>query len=892
MLTAKKHIKNFGAIAVILLLCTQVVHGQLQIKYMPGMGTADYVPQRACFEIINNGMPMQCVANIKVKWPDWDIVAYEAQSPLIDIGNGSMQVLPGFIEQFKTSIIDTAAFTSPLHLKKGDYVLEISLRHSKEDTEYAFLVIPITVTTNSKLKKKSEKFSTNGTGQVMAYASTRKQTGSGVDPYYLQTNFDPTIVIYGVPIGIHTFITTQPSGLGQDPNTFSINYDVRAMRSLLKSKLDEALKKDANFKKLNDIKENADVGQYSKYKTMFENPDVKKELADMAHLDTLDILKDTLAYYKNMLKTGALTDSAITSKLKKQIPDSSILLGKTADILKIDPAKIRMYRDSVMRIISITETLIDKYNNLKAKKQGYEKILKNKDELEGKLKQNGLLDSTSNIINHNKDKVEDLINNLDNPNYYIDKLKEKHLLRPLDKFLLSVNKLNIGTSYPSISPFTLNGVRVNGVHAEFTPKNFFASVTYGTIINAVNNYDPLKAAYKRKLWSTSLGYGKLDGSHLLFTVLSAADDSNSVVPRDSTFETLKLPQSNYVMSAHFKIQLFDSRLSFFGELAGSQTTRDMMLNNPDSATYNTTNIIPQGPGNWFKNIVTQRTGSTNVVADNAFNGGLEISMFKGKTKLTSQLKCVGGYYQTFGVPYLVNDMVTIESKLTQRIWKSRIQISGTVKHNSDNLTGLKLSTTSNYQFGGDIKITIPKWPTMRASYTPLMQQNDSVRVNIDLLNANVTYQYKIGKIKNVATASYISQKSFSAQNTSLNYTSVNALLNHTTFLKNNMSLTAAANYIRFISTELPSTNTINISASAGFNLFKNKLSNTLGATLIKNENELRYGFFYYASLPLNEVASLNLRLENNQYNTYVVNPQLTVPYFSEFTGQLTLLIKW
>lgn len=891
MSISRAHIKYIMAL-ILLYSITNTAHAQLQIKYLQGMGSGGYVPQRACFEITNTGTPVQCVANIKIKWALSDIVAFEAQSPVIDISPGSMQVLPGFIEQYKTVLIDTAAFSSPLNLKVDDYILEISLRHAKEDVEYAFNVIPLTVTVDSKIKKKSEKFSTHGTGQVMGYGSTRKQANSGMPPYYLQTNFDPTVVIYGMPITAHAYITTQESGLGQDLNTFSVNYDVRALKALLKAKLDEQLKKDANFKKLNDIKQNADLGQYAKYKTLFENPDLKKEIEDLAHLDTLDDLKSSLAHYKVMVTSGALSDSGIISTLNKRIPDSSALVNKAADALKVDPHKITMYRDSIMRIITITEKLIDKYNDLRAKKDGYEKLIKNKNELEGKLKQNGLVDSTGNILGKGKGKVEDLIDNVDNPEFYIDKLKQQHLLKPLDKFLLAINKINIGTSYPSISPFTLNGVKVNGIHLELAPNNLFVAATYGTILNAVQTFDPLKASYKRKLWSSTIGYGKPETSHLFFTVLSAADDTNSVVPRDSVFTTIKLPQSNYVMSANFKVQLFKQRLSFFGELAGSQTTRDLKLNNPDSSTYTTTAIMPQGPGNWLRNIVTQRTGSTNTVADNAFSGGFEINMFGGKTKLTSQFKRVGSNYQTFGVPFLVNDMFTIESKLTQKIWKGRIQISGLLKRNSDNLSGTKQSTTSNYQLGGDIKIAIPKWPTFRASYTPLMQQNDSVKVQINIVNANLSYQYKIRKIKNTITTSYISQQSFSAQNTSLNYTSVNALLNHTTFLDNSLSLTASANYIRFVSAELPSTNTVNISASSTFSLFKHRLSNTLGATLIRNENEVRYGFFYYASLPLNEVASLNFRLENNQYNQYVVNPALTVPYFSEFSTQVTLLIKW
>lgn len=892
MIIKRVHIKYIMALTLLYTLATQVGHAQLQIKYLQGMGSGGYVPQRTCFEITNNGLPMQCIANIKVKWPDWDIIAFEAESPIIDIGPGSMQVLPGFIEQYKTVVIDTAAFATPMNLKKGNYILEISIRHVSEGTEYAFTSVPLNVTVDTKVKKKSEKFSTHGSGQVNGFYATRKQTGSGMPPYYLQTNFDPTVVIYGVPISAHVYITTQETGLGQDLNTFSVNYDVMALRALLKAKLDEQMKKDANFKKLSDLKQNADIAQYTKYKNLFENPDLKKELADLAHLDTLDVLKDTLAYFKSYVKSGSFSDSAIASKLTKEIPDTGIVVNKVADVLKIDPAKIKLYKDSIYRIISITESFIDKFNDLKAKKDGYEKLIKNKNELEGKLKQHGVLDSTGNILNSNKGKVEDLIANIDNPNYYIDKLKQQRLLKPLDKFLLAINKINIGTSYPSISPFTLNGVRVNGVHIEVAPKNLFVSATYGTILNAVQVYDPLKATYKRKLWSSTVGYGKPESSHLFFTILSAVDDSSSITPRDSVFTTLKLPQSNYVMSAHFKVQMFKQRFSLFGELAGSQTTRDLKLNNPDSSTYNTTVIIPEGPGNWFKNIVTQYTGSTNTIADNAFNGGFEVTMFKAKTKLSAQLKRVGSNYQTFGVPFLVNDMVTIESKLSQKIWKNRIQLGILVKRNADNLSGTKQSTTSNYQFGGDLKLAIPKWPVMRASYTPLMQQNDSVRVQINVLNANLSYQYKIRKIKNTLAASYISQNSFSVENTSLNYTSVNALLNHTTFLQNSLSVTASVNYIRFISTELPSTNTINISASTNFSMFKRKLNNTIGATLIRNENEIRYGFFYYANMPLNEVASLNFRLENNQYNSYVVNPALTVPYFSEFTGQISLLIKW
>lgn len=890
-----------GVAIAIMLFFTGSLLSQIQLKHMPGMNNGSYLPQRTCFELVNSGSVMQGVINIKIKSMASDSVVLEVESAPIDIAQGTIQVLPAFIEKFKTQNIKNEAFTSPLNLKMGDYLAEATIKPKGEDIDIAYLLIPISVTQdNNKTDKPDKLISTSGTASVLGVLGTRQQSLSTLPPNYVQAILDPSVTIYGVPVSAHVTLSTAQSSQSQPLNTFSFSYNNTALKNLLRSKLQSAIAKNADFQKLVDLKNSADLNKYTKYKKTLENPDVKKELTELTSIDSLAHWKDTLTHYKNIYKNLSLKDTATTlfKEYLIKYTDTTTALKELTKHLPVDSSKMAMYRDSIGKIIDKADKVVDKYNKLKAKKDGYEKLINNKEELEKKLKSLSLIDSLGNSIDNLKNKLEDTKNkvqqvhdNIDNPKYFIDKLRENHLLKPLDKVMLAINKIELGTSYPSISPYTLNGVRVNGINVEVAPGNLYVAGTYGTILNAVQTFNPQQASYKRKLWSSTVGYGAPDKSHLHFTVLSATDDSSSITPRDSIFETVKLPQSNYILSSHFKLKLFKDKVTLFGELAGSQTTRDIQLNNPDSNAYYAPQVNLGNAKDWVRNIITQKNSNSNTTVSYAYTSGIEATMFKGLTKLTNTVKRVGSDFKTFGVPFLVTDMFTIESKLTQKIWKNRIQAGVTVKHNTDNLNEAKLITTKNYQFGGELKIAIPKWPTVKVNYLPVMYQNDSAKVDIKIFNVNINHQYKIKRVKNVITMAYVQQRLVSSD-ILLNYNSTNALLSHTTFFPKSISIIASANYIRFNNSATPNINTINISLSTGFSMFKKKLNNTLGATLIKNRNEQRYGFFYTATIAVNKHLSANLRIENNQYNSYVVSQVLTVPYFSEFISQLSLAIKW
>lgn len=728
----------------------------------------------------------------------------------------------------------------------------------------------------------------------------------------------------------------------QSMNNFTFNFDANQFRNILKTKLLEFIKKNKTLNKIGNLDFESYAKEYDNIKGIFSNPAVLDELKQITELDSLknivnnfkegvSDIKNTVDGYKekyqsikedykeiksvftndSLAKDSLVTDTNIVQKdslgtrLNGKIQDLKDSIGTIKDSLFAVKDSLFKIKDKYSNKLDSAKNIVNGYINdpsklgyqaldslkkrikalewLESKKVYYDKLMEKKKTIEEYGKKFGLIDSAGNFTSF--DKIKDInTDQLSDPSYLYSKLRSSKLLRRFDKILYCIKSLTIGLATPQYSNFSLNGMAVNGFSIEVEPFKFYGAFTYGTVMNPVLTTNSQNASYKRDLYAGKFGYGAKDKSHIHITILSSTDDSSSINPRDSIYLYYKLPQDNKVISIDGQLNFFKNKFILSAELSGSQTIKDL-------TSYSTNTIIngvqQADPNNWFVNIFTQNHQVSKSVVDYAVSGKMEVSLFKDRTKISTTFKRIGPNYYSFGLPFLIRDMMTFEVKVSQSIWKNRIQLSGFVRRNEDNLEGTKLQTTQFYNYGFDFSLRIPKWPTFKAGLTPLVLQSDSSYFNMIALNVNSTYSFRIRKVQNIASLSFIKQMS-SANDTNMHFDITYVNFVHCIQLKAGPSININASYISSI-TSLMHKNTWVVGAGTSFTVLK-VWNNLLGGNFFINQNELKWGAYWQTNLNITKYLTASLRLENNQFNTYLNLPGIT--NYTQFTCRTSIIARW
>lgn len=835
----------------------------------------------------------------------------------------------------------------------GEYKVVYSILNINDNNILGDLNSYFTVLTNrttilpSDTNKKKELVKIHGTSEVLFNYSTGQTNFTNLPPTYLNWTFSPQITVWDIPFSGKLFLTTMQLPGQQSMNSFTFNFDVNQYRDILKRKLLDLIKKNKTLSKIGNLDFNSYMNEYNNIKDVFSNPAVLEEIKKIGELDSLKNIvnhvqtsagniKNTVNNYKEQynsykdkfentkaiftgdsLNTDSNSlDTNISTKLNSKVDSLSNLANNKITSIKDSINSIKdslvAIKDSVFKIkekyekkVDSVKTLVNGYINdpsklgyqaldslksrikelewLESKKVYYDKLMEKKKMIEEYGKKFGLIDSAGNF--KATDSFKDInTDQLSDPAYLYSKLKSSKLLRKFDKILYSVKSLTIGRANPVYSNFSLNGMSIDGFSIELEPFKFYAAFTYGTVLNPVLTLNTQNASYRRDMYAGKFGYGSKDKSHIHISILSSTDDSSSINPRDSIYVYYKLPQDNKVISIDGQINLLKNKLIISAELSGSQTIKDL-------TTYSTNNIIngvqQDSPENWFVNIFTQNQNVSKSVVDYAVSGKVEANLFKDKTKLSATFKRVGPNYYSFGLPFLIRDMMTFEVKFSQSIWKNRLSLTGFVRRNEDNLEGTKAQTTQFYNWGFDFNLRIPKWPSIKAGLTPIILQSDTSYFNMIALNVNTNYSFRIRKVQNLMSLSFIKQMS-DANDTNMHFdiTYVNFL--HSIQLKSGPSINFNSSYISSINSLLRKDTWI-VGLGSSFTV-KKIWNNVLGGNFYINQQEVKWGAYWQTNLNVAKFLTLSLRLENNQFNTYLNLPG--VNNYTQFTCRTSIIARW
>jgi hypothetical protein len=262
---------------------------------------------------------------------------------------------------------------------------------------------------------------------------------------------------------------------------------------------------------------------------------------------------------------------------------------------------------------------------------------------------------------------------------------------------------HIGDVSMGLSPYTLNGVLFTGAGADLSPagSKFKYSILYGNLQKAVE-YKPgngnTLATYKRIGYGARAGYDK--GPYkLALSVFRAKDILNSLNNKPDSLQIY--PQENTAISVESSLPLMKNLVAKV-EYGISVLTKDLRApQNSDSIRV---------------------TGLNKVLG-----GSISSSLYKAyKTELNYTIgsSMIGvGYervdpgYQTLGTYFFTNDIENITAIFAQSLFKGKINLSGNVGQQRDDLDKRKSGSSRRNVGAVNISYTGGKKLTATLSYS-------------------------------------------------------------------------------------------------------------------------------------------------------------------------------
>lgn len=446
-------------------------------------------------------------------------------------------------------------------------------------------------------------------------------------------------------------------------------------------------------------------------------------------------------------------------------------------------------------------------------------------------------------------------------NKYRISIEPEKMLRDkvnVPSFVLAISNIEFGTCYPYFTPYTLSSVPVSGGGAELNPWIFHLEGSMGKLQRSVDWSDTTYTdyAYERSLVAFNVGLGRKESSHLHFIYMHSGDDSTSVDPlyipaySDSDSVEIVKPMENYVAGIDFKLSLFDNRFYIESEVAGMEVTRDIRL--PE--------LTFEGVPSFLTNTFHPRLSSS---FDFAFQVKSALDIYD--TELSGSVAMVGPGFETFGNPYLRNDVFSYEAGIKQNLFNNSMFLYGSLEKETDNILGIKGSTTAfdAYEFG--IGFNFTSLPYLDFSFSPYTERNDSLALDRSskMYSVNTGYNLVLSNISNYLSLFY-SYQDYVDLDDANNYSGRAISVSDDISFMIPLNLSFAVDYSE---TSYPDMDDEILSFDVGayYTFFEN-WTNGIGFNTSSGTDETSMnGLYFNSSLYMGRYANLSVDVERNFY---------------------------
>lgn len=287
-------------------------------------------------------------------------------------------------------------------------------------------------------------------------------------------------------------------------------------------------------------------------------------------------------------------------------------------------------------------------------------------------------------------------------------------------------KTYLGYNSLSYSPYTYSGMQFLGVGVEVAPPALPLKIStfYGRLVKAVE-YDTSRKTppyYERYGWGMKVDLG-LEKTPIQLTIFRAWDKPSSINPIPDSI--LVFPKDNLAMELRVTHKI-SKRFEVMGGISGSALTNDIhqpVGENETKSGYS--QLFP-----FFK----QRSSTTYR---KALKTGFSYIAETGTVGVAYDR--VDPDYATLGCYYFTNDFESYTLNFTKMLMEGKVNLSGNLGYQFNNIESKKLSTTSQIVGSLNSSINISHRLNLNLGYSNFTSYTN-IRSPFDVINATSPYQ--------------------------------------------------------------------------------------------------------------------------------------------------------
>jgi len=475
---------------------------------------------------------------------------------------------------------------------------------------------------------------------------------------------------------------------------------------------------------------------------------------------------------------------------------------------------------------------------------------------------------------------------------YTDLMQQMGFMSDVEAVMAALPTIGVGALFPTFTPLTVNGVRLDGGSAEWNPGFFYVHVAGGKTQRPLLRLDTARvdsgvfanfdnSAFGRMMYAGRIGIGRRDGAHFILNGVYTIDDRQSITFSDTNSSLT--PQKNMLMGLDFKTELIPGMWTLEGEGAVTLTVGDQ--NAPKFSTKAVPDIL-----------LGLVDSSASSYFDWAVTGSTQLDIRSTGTRFRASTRRIGPGYRALGVPNLRTDVFRYDARIDQSFWQRQFSVGLFYRRDTDNLLPWKRSTTTITSLGATLGLNIRKYPYLRLSYAPYAQINDDpepnlqIDNNITVLTAASGYSYRIGDLSANTTLNAGSQSSKTI-NGIADYAVLTLNGNQSISFTFPLTLSAGMGYISQKSTGSPDNTIITVDGSVNYGIFE-FMSVSGGLTLAFDDTfGTRTGYFFGLGATLGEFANVDIRAERNLFNERL-NPPVYGGTYQETIFRASISRSW
>ena len=358
---------------------------------------------------------------------------------------------------------------------------------------------------------------------------------------------------------------------------------------------------------------------------------------------------------------------------------------------------------------------------------------------------------------------------------------QRKQLPAIYKYGAMLRNFQIGTCYPIVSPFTMQGIGLNGGYIEARPGRLITAIGYGSTMRPQFNFKDFQNPFlgKDRLFINTIGYSDKKGDEILVHILTAKDGHYAI----GTTTWDKEAVNNMVVSVEARKMIKSGKIE--AEIARSAT---VLQNNPNVQTE------PSAYQTLLHNADKK---------NEAARLGASYNIKKTQTAILAQARWIGADFQSKGTPYLRRDVEGMSLDIKQNIWKNAFYVEGNAGRELTNVSesqGIKGGWTNYLVQTG---FSLPGFPSLVAGWMPTKQyyeyiaSDSNIYSTMDMKFFQVSHVIYIYHLPVSLIGMYSDCKASTINYTFLNKTVTAEIL---AFLHNNYTLHAS--YMQGISTRI------------------------------------------------------------------------------------------